>query len=707
MLKIYQYFLIGIFRLFVLSIFFTGCVTNIPQDSFHNKNKAIVTNRISTPSISNKQQTAKIDNGVISLEKNRKIFKNRVRVLVIATPKDAKIRIMNIKPKYRDNILLKKGKYLIEVSKDGYETYKKWINLQKYKILHVNLKKRKISALSFDKDFIWREHKIEDRFRKYSLYTLMDNLKISMGKKRIWLDNKVSKAHNVKWNLANRYCNSLHLYNLKWRLPNCKDANYYYNEVRNFLINSTYKAPWTNRKNIKAMGYKNGCEYYTGDSYYMQFECVASKPRINNKSVLSIASTIVKENKNISKQKALQEALNLKFGNPKIRDIGYNLKDKILYFTLTSSRIKDIVPSKPKPKLRNALTSKNSQRVKEYIKVYNFKDESVIVFNPLIYYMSKYKAFEFDKIKNFRNLVFGDYIFDDSLKYASTIINARKKRIYIFVDKIESNRYELSNFLVLPKMRSITLRGEETLFVDPKIISNVKNIREYFFKKRINLKISPKYAKEMITLISSPNFKPTVVFGIKDGKLVYRGIKELTNKNDFVEKEEFKRLYYDVRGLRKFIKKYPNSLYVKKAKERIREIKKLYKGYEPFGIFKVDGCVGYFPYNLITKNISKLKINPATIQPYMFKKITWYSLCRRGLLSGRGVMNMVFKDGNFMVKIEGKMRDGFFIGDVKRVNKRVTKRISKTTYYFKNDVLHENIELKNYKDYEKYQKESR
>ena len=43
------------------------------------------------------------------------------------TPKDAKIRILNIKPSYHPGIKLKPGRYLIEVSKPGYQSKRYWI----------------------------------------------------------------------------------------------------------------------------------------------------------------------------------------------------------------------------------------------------------------------------------------------------------------------------------------------------------------------------------------------------------------------------------------------------------------------------------------------------------------------------------------------------------------------------------------------------
>ncbi len=49
--------------------------------------------------------------------------------LIVNAPKNSKIRILNIKPKYKKCIALKKGKYYIEVTKKGYMKYKEWIKI--------------------------------------------------------------------------------------------------------------------------------------------------------------------------------------------------------------------------------------------------------------------------------------------------------------------------------------------------------------------------------------------------------------------------------------------------------------------------------------------------------------------------------------------------------------------------------------------------
>ena len=46
---------------------------------------------------------------------------------VNATPSDARIRIMNIGPKYRPGILLAAGRYDVEVSKPGFVTDRRWV----------------------------------------------------------------------------------------------------------------------------------------------------------------------------------------------------------------------------------------------------------------------------------------------------------------------------------------------------------------------------------------------------------------------------------------------------------------------------------------------------------------------------------------------------------------------------------------------------
>ena len=86
-----------------------------------------------------------IINPVIAKKENdRKSFKYTLSI--IPSPKSARIRILNIKPKYRDGIRLSKGAYHIEVSASGYQTLKQWVNLTKNNSFSFSLKKKIVSA---------------------------------------------------------------------------------------------------------------------------------------------------------------------------------------------------------------------------------------------------------------------------------------------------------------------------------------------------------------------------------------------------------------------------------------------------------------------------------------------------------------------------------------------------------------------------------
>jgi hypothetical protein len=54
-------------------------------------------------------------------------------------PSKARVRILNIKPKYYDGMKLKEENYRIEISHDGYKTVKKWIKLNHNTVLDFKL----------------------------------------------------------------------------------------------------------------------------------------------------------------------------------------------------------------------------------------------------------------------------------------------------------------------------------------------------------------------------------------------------------------------------------------------------------------------------------------------------------------------------------------------------------------------------------------
>jgi len=78
------------------------------------------------------QKNIRITNENVNLKvrlDSKSVKRKKYKLYVNATPPNAKIRIMNIVPKYQRGISLKADKYKIEVSKDGCKTDEQWIEI--------------------------------------------------------------------------------------------------------------------------------------------------------------------------------------------------------------------------------------------------------------------------------------------------------------------------------------------------------------------------------------------------------------------------------------------------------------------------------------------------------------------------------------------------------------------------------------------------
>jgi len=63
------------------------------------------------------------------IEEKRTSIANMYSLTVQANPRDSRIKIMNIKPRYHDGIRLKSGVYDVLIEKDGYESYRENITV--------------------------------------------------------------------------------------------------------------------------------------------------------------------------------------------------------------------------------------------------------------------------------------------------------------------------------------------------------------------------------------------------------------------------------------------------------------------------------------------------------------------------------------------------------------------------------------------------
>jgi len=114
---------------------------------------------------------------------------------VNTTPSNAKVQILNIKPKYYDGIKLKRGKYKIRVSKNGYKTVNVSVNPKNTPIKQVVLEKKLIQS------------------NKY--ITKIGN--------KMWQDQAINARKKFKWHAALKYCKNLSLGGYSdWRLPSLK-----------------------------------------------------------------------------------------------------------------------------------------------------------------------------------------------------------------------------------------------------------------------------------------------------------------------------------------------------------------------------------------------------------------------------------------------------------------------------------------------------
>ncbi len=96
--------------------------------------------------LTNDQDSTALAAATIEVEKRaeKKLTHNKTFPVTIQTePEGATVRIMNIGPKYRSGIMLNKGQYDIEVTKEGYRTQRMWVDFNPFfNTLKVKLNKK-------------------------------------------------------------------------------------------------------------------------------------------------------------------------------------------------------------------------------------------------------------------------------------------------------------------------------------------------------------------------------------------------------------------------------------------------------------------------------------------------------------------------------------------------------------------------------------
>ena len=146
-------------------------------------------------------------------------------------PKDARIRILNIGPKFYQGMALDAGRYHVEVSANGYEAQKLWITLGsgEDRFMDVRLKKRAVApSFSYSSYSSAREIKRDGRFIAYDNGTVKDTKTgLMWAAKDNWKD--------INYEDAKQYCENYRGGGYAdWRMPTLQELYGLYDETKSY-----------------------------------------------------------------------------------------------------------------------------------------------------------------------------------------------------------------------------------------------------------------------------------------------------------------------------------------------------------------------------------------------------------------------------------------------------------------------------------------
>ncbi len=228
----------------------------------------------------------KTDKGDIS-KKLKKSFK-----LVINTPEDVKIEILDEKLKVQKQILLKQGKYKIKITKRGYETYIETINLNKNIEFTIDVTKFKkdINYINLDKITQYNvNYKGNINWHHENSFS-SNYLEVFFNKENLILARDVTSSEKAVY--------------LKDTRSNYKNLIYTY---ANLLTKKILEKKENNKFQLE---YKNKFKLFSNQSY--------------EDSIY---------------QKSFEKALNVVLGKPYFKDITYNIFNKTMSGIVFSSSI--------------------------------------------------------------------------------------------------------------------------------------------------------------------------------------------------------------------------------------------------------------------------------------------------------------------------------------------------------------------------------
>ena len=480
--------------LIIVFLFLTGCASS-------NYNSS---------SVSSSTSYEKMNAHEIKTKKSVLTTKKKV-VLTVNTLKNARIRILNIKPKYKRGIVLKQGKYNIEVSKFGYIIHKEWITLNSDRILNVKLKKltrkkpkvkKPVIKISKIKKLTTQITKVKPREQIHGNITWNYKInndpyfyKIMNFNNYIWTNNKkINRYGKASWINAKNYCKNLTIKFKgttlkKFRLPKDMDLKYLskYKKYSVFVNTKSNQndmgSVWADVTTIDKSGFTMAKKFYLKTGSYSGW--YYSNKKRQNHPTYSSTICVKKEKFDLS----YLGVVNLK--NSKNESI-YTIANEIF-----ASKIRHlnnpILETKPKKSKYHKLKKSEFENTKQYNeriknshinidKKYKIELKRWKILNLKITYSSKklFKKFQKNKKKEYLKTIEEAMIIKYGKPYVTNVNYNANKEIMSMILKSDRGNYvkKAQVFVKLKyaqKFKAILLAKDFTPIIQYKIINNKLN----------------------------------------------------------------------------------------------------------------------------------------------------------------------------------------------------------------------------------------
>jgi len=464
--------------------------------------------------------------------------------LLVNAPANSRIRILNSDKKYIDCMLLKKGRYKIEVTMNGFDKYEELINLESSKVINIELQKR-------EQLIKWKKKNLNDRYKKFNPIISQDKI--------ILTNNLLLEKGRRKLNYyeAFKYCNKLEIDGISgWRLPDKKNNDFnainWKNELGRdygFWDSNKHDAKGHKVKFRGVMKRNYFSKAHPSNSYLVK--CVKERGKLyrNNLNINDLADIVYKE--------YLESKLNKTLPVKPLKGEYLDRKNLIQGEFETT---KDFNKRESSEKIRN---DRKNKKLNEKYKI------SLRQFNEKV-----------KKIKEKNKAILKDIKKNKDIHYSLAIENA----IYI--------KYGF------PIIKTARYNADKQVF-------NIGiTSQRGGYSQVVEVPVNIKYAKKFKLILLEKGFTPQIEFNLDNKVLIFTGINQIKDPKILVMKSEYNKAFNSISKLEKFLKKFPNSSLSNKANLRIIYIK--YKGaYDD--IDKLEKFINEYPQSKFMQE-AKLKI---------------------------------------------------------------------------------------------------